>query len=85
MPAFRVAMSSTTPDTLSNGRISSPISSFKSRSVSKGDHFIQKRQALSWGDMSPGATWDMTVPLSELTRDMADVPIIDRTMGTPAG
>lgn len=27
--------------------------------------------------MSPGATWDLTVPLSKLTIDMADVPIID--------
>ena len=27
--------------------------------------------------MSPGATWDMTVPLSKLTRNMVDVPIID--------
>ncbi|CAG7932880.1 unnamed protein product [Penicillium olsonii] len=73
-------MSSTIPDILSNGRISSSISSFKSRSVPKGNHSIRstrKHRALSWGDMSPGATWDMTVSLSKLTRDMVDVPIID--------
>jgi hypothetical protein len=70
-------MASTTPDTLSNGHISSSISSFKSRSVSKSDHSIRKRRALSWGEMSPGATWDMTVSLSKMTRDMADVPIIN--------
>ncbi|CAG8364341.1 unnamed protein product [Penicillium salamii] len=66
-------MCSTTPDILWNRCISSSISSFKSSSVPKGDHYIRsnrKRRALSWGDMSPGASWDMTVSLSKRTRDM---------------
>lgn len=74
---FRVAMSSTTRDTLSNGHILSSMSSLKSRSTSRGEHSTQKRRALPWDDMSPGAAWDMMVSLSELTRHMTDVPITD--------
>lgn len=70
-------MSSTIRDTISNGHILSSVSSLKSRSTSRGENSTQKRQALLRVDMSPGAAWDMTVSLSELTRQMTDVPITD--------
>ncbi|CAG8006431.1 unnamed protein product [Penicillium salamii] len=73
-------MSSTTTDDSLNEHISSATPSCEFRSDSKGcdsSRSTQKRQPLSWGDMSPGARWDLIEPLSKLTKDMTDVPIID--------
>lgn len=70
----------TTTDIPSDRHISSSIPQCKTRSDPKGcDSSLstKKRRALSWGDMSPGASWDMIAPLSKLTQDMKDVPIID--------
>ena len=60
--------------------LSSSTSPSETLPISRGGNrqrSTRKRRALSWGDMPQGAPWDLTDSLSNLTQNMADVPILD--------